>query len=86
MWLFIRPLTPQAVVTPVEGDMLTDVVALQAVHRRPISQPVSTASTLAGDSAGIIDIRVSTTGPTPSGPRTGAATTANFITRCPHAR
>jgi hypothetical protein len=58
IWLF-DPAdgTLKPVVAPVEGDMLTDVVALQARPPPAYIAPVSTASTLAGDSAGIIDVR-----------------------------
>jgi hypothetical protein len=49
--------TFKPVVTPVEGQMITDAVALQARTQPQFVQPVSTASTLAGDGLGILDIR-----------------------------
>jgi hypothetical protein len=49
--------TFKPVVTPVEGQMITDAVSLQA-HTPPLFvQPVSAASTLAGDGLGILDIQ-----------------------------
>jgi len=80
IWLF-DPTdgTLKPVVTPVEGDMLTDVVALQARPPPAYIAPVSTASTLAGDSAGIIDIRSVYDWADASWPGVGAGGTANFI-------
>jgi hypothetical protein len=80
IWLF-NPAdnTLKPVVTPVEGEMFTDVVALQARPPPAYVAPVSTASTLAGDSAGIIDIRSVYDWADAKWPGTGAATTANFI-------
>ena len=81
IWLFDpADNTLKPVVTPVEGDMLTDVVALQARPPPAYVAPVSTASTLAGDSAGIIDIRSVYDWADAKWAGTGAATTANFIT------
>ena len=81
IWLFDpADNTLKPVVTPVEGDMLTDVVALQARPPPAYVAPVSTASTLAGDSAGIIDIRSVYDWADAKWAGTGAAATANFIT------
>lgn len=49
--------TFKPVVTPAEGVMITDAVSLQARTPPLFVQPVSTASTLAGDGLGILDIR-----------------------------
>jgi hypothetical protein len=49
--------TFKPVVTPVEGTMVTDAVALQARAAPLFVQPVSTTSTLAFDGMGILDIR-----------------------------
>lgn len=80
-WLFDPASnTLKPVVTPVEGVMLTDVVSLQA-HPAPLFvQPVSTATTLAGDGAGIIDIRsVYDFGDDTTWPGYGGQSPATFI-------
>jgi hypothetical protein len=71
--------TFKPVVTPVEGQMVTDAVSLQARTQPLFVQPVSTASTLAGDALGIIDIRSIYDWGDASWPGIGASTPAAFI-------
>jgi hypothetical protein len=82
-WLF-NPAdnTFKPVVTPVEGVMLTDIVSLQARPTPAFIAPVSSASTLAGDGLGIIDIRSVYDWADAKVPlATGTETNADVITR-----
>jgi hypothetical protein len=81
IWLFDpADSTLKPVVTPVEGDMLTDVVALQARPPPAYIPSVTNAGLLAGETVGIIDVRSVYDWADAQWPGTGAATTANFIT------
>ena len=81
IWLFDpADNTLKPVVTPVEGDMLTDVVALQARPPPAYVASVTNVGQLASDEAGIIDIRSVYDWSDAQWAGTGAATTANFIT------
>jgi len=79
-WLFDPAAnTLQPVVAPTEGIMLTDVVALQARAAPLAIAPISTASTLAADQVGIIDIRSVYDWGDAQWPGTGMSSAASFI-------
>jgi hypothetical protein len=81
IWLFDpADNTLKPVVTPVEGDMLTDIVALQARPPPAYVASITNSGQLASDEAGIIDIRSVYDWGDAQWAGIGAATTANFIT------